>query len=173
MSDDGGLEPVTLTFSPEAKAAWVRYYNAIEKELVNGGELYDVRDVASKSADNAARLAAIFHVFKHGPGGLIGADSFDEASTIAAWHLYESRRFFGELALPVELSEAARVDSWLTNYCRRERVSSVGKNYTLQHGPLRKSERLNNAIKELCELDRLQITKDGKRLTLNVNPSLL
>ncbi|SFN03308.1 YfjI family protein [Nitrosomonas communis] len=63
MSDDGGLEPVTLTFSPEAKAAWVRYYNAIEKELANGGELYDVRDVASKSADNAARLAAIFHVF--------------------------------------------------------------------------------------------------------------
>ena len=32
---------------------------AIESELASGGELYDVRDVASKSADNAARLAAL------------------------------------------------------------------------------------------------------------------
>ncbi len=66
--------------------------------LTSGNELYDVRDVASKSADNAARLAALFHVFTHSADGSIDADSFESASSIVAWHLNESRRFFGEVA---------------------------------------------------------------------------
>ncbi|SDI00012.1 YfjI family protein [Nitrosomonas sp. Nm132] len=171
--DDGMLKPATLELSPDAKTKWIEYHDSIEKELANGGELYDVRDVASKSADNAARLAAIFHAFKYGPSGSIDADTFDRASRIAAWHLHESRRFFSELALPVELADAARLDRWLIEYCKRERTSFIGQNYALQHGPLRKSDKLKNAIKELCELDRLQVTKDGKRFTLKVNPLLL
>ena len=69
LNIDGCLEPALLKFSPEAKTLWIEFYNTIESMLVSGNELYDVRDVASKSADNAARLAALFHVFKHGIGG--------------------------------------------------------------------------------------------------------
>ena len=65
-----------LPLTPEAKAAWVKYHNEIESLLASGGELYDVRDVASKSADNAARLAALFQIFE-GVGGAIGADAFE------------------------------------------------------------------------------------------------
>jgi putative DNA primase/helicase len=100
INEDGALTPQMLTLTPEAKTAWVTYHDAIEGELAAGGELFDVRDVASKSADNATRLAALFHVFGGGLGA-IGADAFNRASVIAAWHLNESRRFFGELALPV------------------------------------------------------------------------
>ena len=72
IDDDGALTPAMLSLSPEAKRAWVEYHDAIERELASGGELYDVRDVASKSADNAARLAALFQMFEHGTGqGLI------------------------------------------------------------------------------------------------------
>lgn len=46
-----------------------------------------------------------------GAGGAIGADAFEGASRITAWHLSEARRFFGELALPAELADAARLDS--------------------------------------------------------------
>ena len=60
IDEDGALTPAMLSLAPDAKAAWVEYHNAIESELASGGELYDVRDVASKSADNAARLAALF-----------------------------------------------------------------------------------------------------------------
>ena len=58
--DDGFLSPPVMGLTPGAKAAWVTYYNTVESELVIGGELYDVRDVASKTADNAARLGALF-----------------------------------------------------------------------------------------------------------------
>ncbi|MGH8660095.1 MAG: YfjI family protein [Gammaproteobacteria bacterium] len=121
IDDEGALSPPILPLTVEAKAAWVAFHDAIEGELRNGGELYDVRDVASKTADNAVRLAALFQVFE-GAGGAIGADAFESASRIAAWHLNESRRFFGELALPAELVNAARLDSWLIDYCRRERM---------------------------------------------------
>jgi len=49
IDEDGALTPPMLPLTPEAKAAWVEYHDAIESELASGGELYDVRDVASKS----------------------------------------------------------------------------------------------------------------------------
>lgn len=173
IDERGALTPAMLTFSPDAKAAWVQYHDTIERELANGGELYDVRDVAAKTAENAARLAALFHVFEHGIGGAIGLDSFERASRIVAWHLSEARRFFGELALPKELADAARLDSWLIEYCRRGRTHMVGKNHVRQHGPLRDGARLDTAIRELAELDRLRLVKDSKRLTIQVNPALV
>jgi len=172
MDDDGALTPPMMPLSPEAKAAWIEYHDAIESELASGGELYDVRDVASKSADNAARLATLFQIFEGG-GGAIGADAFERASCITAWHLSEARRFFGELALPVELANASRLDKWLIEHCQRERTLEVGKRYVRQHGPLRDGASLDAAIHELAEHDRLRVVKDGKRVGIRLNPALI
>jgi putative DNA primase/helicase len=172
IDEDGALTPPMLSLAPEAKAAWVEYHNAIESELSSGGELYDVRDVASKSADNAARLAALFQMFE-GAGGAIGLEAFEGASRITAWHLNEARRFFGELALPAELADAARLDRWLIEHCQKGKTHFVGKNHVRQHGPLRDGGRLDAAIRELAELDRLRLEKDGKRLTIHLNPALV
>ena len=171
--DSGALTPAMMTLAPNAKAAWIEYHDAIESELASGGELYDVRDVASKSADNAARLSALFQVFEHGTGGAVGLDCFEGASRIAAWHLHESRRFFGELALPAELADAARLDTWLIEYCNRKSTLSVGKNYVRQHGPLRDGKRLDAAIRELAAFERLKLNAIGKHLTISLNPALV
>ena len=47
IDEAGALTPPMLSLAPEAKTAWIEYHNAIEGELASGGELYDVRDVAS------------------------------------------------------------------------------------------------------------------------------
>jgi len=173
LDDEGTLTPPVLPLAPAAKAAWVAYHNAIEEALASGGELYEVRDVASKSADNAARLAALFQIFEQGLGGAVGLEAFKGASRIAAWHLNEGRRFFGELALPPELANAARLDTWLITYCRRERTSRVGKNHVRQYGPLRDGAALDAALSELANLDRVRRVKEGKRLHIQVNPALV
>lgn len=172
IDEEGALQPIAIPLSPEAKAAWVEFHDTIESELSSGGELYDVRDVASKIADNAARLAALFQMFEYGIGA-VGYDAFEGAARIAAWHLTEARRFFGELALPVELADAARLDTWLIDHCCRERTTVIGKNRVRQHGPLRVGARLDTAIRELSDLGRIRLVKDGKRLTIHVNPALL
>jgi len=171
FGEDGALTPAMLSLAPDAKAAWVEFHDAIERELAAGGELYDVRDVASKSADNAARLAALFQVFEHGIGA-IGVDCFERASRIVAWHLSEARRFFGELALPAELADAARLDSWLIEYCKRERTHLVPTREAQRLGPIRDKEKLATALRELEELDRVRVTHEGRRKTIKVNPAL-
>jgi putative DNA primase/helicase len=174
MDDDGALSPALLTLTPDAKAAWVQFHDAIEGELISGGELYDVRDVASKCADNAARFAALFHVFA-GVGGAVGADAFESASRIAAWHLNEARRFFGELALPAELANAMRLDNWLIDYCRRERTHLVPIAKLQQGGPngLRDKATIATAMRELEEAGRAWLVQEGRRRYVRVNPAVL
>lgn len=172
MGEDGALTPAMLSMTTEAQAAWIGLHDSIEAELINGGELFEVKDVASKTADNAVRLAALFQMFEHGGGGAVGLDCFEAASRIALWHLSESRRFFGELALPVELANAARLDGWLIEYCKRERTDVVGKRYAQQYGPLRQKDNLDSAIGELASMDRVQVQRNGKRIFLKVNPAL-
>jgi putative DNA primase/helicase len=38
---------------------------------------------------------------------------------------------------------------------------------------LRDGARLDSAIRELAELDRLRLEKDGKRLMIHLNPALV
>ena len=176
IDEDGALSPPVLPLAVDTKAAWVMFHDAIESELRSGGELYDVRDVASKTADNAARIASLFQIFEHGGGGAVGLAAFEGASRIAAWHLHEARRFYGELALPEEQANAVRLDSWLLNYCRREKTNivprrEVQRNVTPRH--LRQKNALDFALDELMEAGRVQLVQDGRRKEIHINPALL
>ena len=179
IGEDGTLSPALLTLTPEAKAAWIAFHDAIEIDLRSGGELYDVRDVASKTADNAVRLAALFHVFSSRSSNCsssnISEADFEGASRIAAWHLNEARRFFGELALPTELANAARLDAWLLDYCRREHTTFVPRRTVQQSGPSRLRDKavIDAAVRGLDELGRAQLVHDGRRKDIRVNPTLL
>lgn len=174
IDDDGALTPAMLTLSPNAKAAWVTFHDTIESELSTGRELYDVRDVASKTADNAARLAALFHVFS-GNIGPIDLDAMESGARIAAWHLTEARRFLGELAMPAELANPARLESWLLDYCKRENTDIVPTREVQRCGPggLRDKASFKEAVTELTELGRVRLVQDGKKRMVQIHPALL
>jgi len=174
INEAGELTPQLLELAPDARAEWIAFHDAVETELRDGGDLADVKDVASKAADNAARLAVLFHVFEGGAGP-VSLSAFKAASRIVAWHLSESRRFFGELALPAELADAARLGEWLLGYCRRERVTSVPVSAIQKSGPgrLREKAKLEPALRELEGLGRVRLHTDGHRKTIDVNPALL
>lgn len=174
IDDDGGLSPAMLTLAPDAKAAWVEFHNAIEAELSTGRELYDVRDVASKTADNAARLAALFHTFT-GSIGPIDIEAMESAARVTLWHLTEAKRFLGELAMPAELANPARLEAWLLDYCRREKTDTVPTREVQRGGPggLRDKKTVTEAITELAELGRARLVRDGKKRAVQINPALL
>lgn len=174
IDDDGALTPAMLTLTPDAKAAWVTFHDAIESELSTGRELYDVRDVASKTADNAVRLAALFHVFT-GNIGPIDLDAMESGARIAVWHLTEARRFLGELAMPAGVANPTRLESWLLDYCRREKTDSVPTREVQRCGPggLRDKPAFNEAVTELAELGRVRVVQDGKKRMVQINPALL
>jgi len=174
IDNDGGLSPVMLTLAPDAKAVWVAFHNVIEAELSSGHELHEVRDVASKTADNAARLAALLHTFT-GNIGPIDVEAMESAARVTYWHLTEAKRFLGELAMPAELVNPARLDAWLLDYCKRERTDKVATSQIQQYGPgsLRNKKVFTEALKELIELGRARLVKDGKKRLIQINPALL
>lgn len=173
VDEGGSLSPSVVPLAADAKAAWVTFHDAIEGELRSDGELYDVRDVASKTADNAARIASLFHMFEPGSGGAIGLAAFEGASRIAAWHLNEARRFYGELALSEELVDATKLDAWVLEHCAREQTSEINKRYLRQYGPIRNGARFERAICELLELARLSEIKRGRQTVVQANPRLI
>jgi putative DNA primase/helicase len=168
----GNLTPSMLKLSAEAKQAWIVFHDDIERQLVLGGQYQEIRDVASKIADNAARLAGLIHVFE-GNGGQITLGAFAAAQSVVQWHLDESSRFFSQFTMPVELADAARLERWLVDICRINSTEFIRKNDVRQKGPVREKKALESAIDELVTLNRIRKGKTGRAVAIFVNPAVL
>ena len=84
----GCLTPAVLDLSPQARAEWIRVNDEVERELGARGAFRGVRDVAAKAAQNAARLAALFHVPEHGASGTIAVRG-DPRRGLGFWLAFE------------------------------------------------------------------------------------
>jgi putative DNA primase/helicase len=164
-----------LEFTPEAKALWIANYNSIEGELKSAGDFAAIKDTASKTADNIARIAAVLHVFEYGARGQISVESVDSASSIATWHAYNARALLAPFTMSKETANAATLDRWLIDRCIMEGVDGFPTRTLLQSGPTgtRKRADFEAAVLLLAEAGRARILQLGKRRTLKVNPALL
>lgn len=171
---DGILNPVVLKLNSEAKEYWVRFHDSIEIQLRSGKKYYDVRDLASKTADNAARLAALFHYFS-ADTGQIDICAMRSGALIAEWHLNEGQRFLGELALASEFAHPMRLESWLVAYCKETRSNKVPTRDVQRLGPkqLRENSKLMPAVKTLSEFGRARMRVEGRKKWLELNPILM
>jgi putative DNA primase/helicase len=161
-----------LRLSEEAQEVWIEYHDNVEGELREGGELRDIRDIASKSADNAARIAALFHVFE-GHTGAIDANTMGNACDLAAWHLNESLRFFGQMAQPQNMRDAARVEAWAIQYLRGMGTDLISTGNIQRLGPVRDKARLDEALKELDDLGRARAVRDGRKRLVQFRSEVL
>lgn len=175
LDRDGALDPQAMTLSPSAKSAWIDFHDVIESELRHGGELFDVRDVASKTADNAARLACLFHVFD-GSTGPITRDAMRSGSRIAAWHLAEARRFFEAVIVPPRIQDAIDLQDWMIERCRNEgcrRISRRDIQRLVTPARLRNNVNLTGALGELEDADRVRQVEDGRQKIVEINPQII
>jgi putative DNA primase/helicase len=174
---DGKLTGLqTLTLTREASKIWLAYYNDAETSIRAGGDMEHNKETASKSAENAARLAGLLHLFSGESGSLVSAEVMQSACTLASWYLYESRRFFGELALPENELLPMKLEKWLINYCRANSTTRVTRSEVLQKITpiaLRKADALKAALIPLAQTHRVSMTTDGKANIININPKLL
>jgi putative DNA primase/helicase len=172
---DGVLSLPVIDLDVDAARLWIRFHDDVEREMRHSGEMSEIRDVASKAADNAARLAGLFHLFEQGPEGCIGRANMESAAKIVGWHLFEARRFLSDVAAPRERSNASRLDAWLIDYCRRSGQTEVDRRFIQNSGPnpIRSKAALNDALAELVDVGRILQVEDGRRRLIRVNPALL
>jgi hypothetical protein len=113
--DTTRVKPPILRLSVKAHQQWVAYYNLIESQLT--GRFDDLKDVASKAAEQAARLAAIFWVFENNRAPIAG-DEIDESTInsailVAAWFLQETQRVLQAFSRSESERRAEELLAWL------------------------------------------------------------
>lgn len=151
-NDENELENLVLKFSPDAGIRWIEIYNLIEEGLRPYGYYVDMRDFASKMAENIARIAALFHYFE-GDDGDISLGNVDRAYEIMRWYAEEFRRLFvPPPAIPEAQRDANVLEFWLRNTVGIHGVRLVKKNMVMKLGPnsLRKKVPLDAAIEQLA-----------------------
>ena len=175
INSNGGLELKMLELDEQAKEIWVQFHDKLEVDLGPGKPLHDVRDVASKTAENAARIAAVFFAFSTlgKRSQKISKDFMESACAVALWHLYEAQRFFNEITIPLEQEHAQKVEERLIVRCRNGGTSEITKRELQQNGPVRDGKQLDAALNILEDLERCRIFKDGKKTLIQINPALL
>lgn len=171
-SEGTGLLPPALPLSVDAHRLWIAYYNETEEAIAPFGSFADVRDFAAKSAENAARLAAVFHIFVGDQKDSIPCATMASAIRIARWHLQETRRIFGQLAIPDDVHTAQKLLDWLLT----RKQPTITPRQIAQYGPnsLRHDKRNRETVLlKLCEHRYLGVEKTGKRTVYHLHPSLL
>jgi putative DNA primase/helicase len=164
------LVPPDLPLSAEAHRVWVEFHNDVEGALARQGEFGDVRDFAAKTADNAARIAGVFHVLEHGPVSEIAAETMKQAARLALWHLHEAKRIIGAIEVPEAVADAKALLDWLL-----AQDSDVAPRDVLRRGPnpLRDRGRRDEAIEVLIETHHLVRKRVGRtQEILEINPKL-
>jgi putative DNA primase/helicase len=169
VADPLKLSPRELPLSGEAHRLWLAYLNACEAELAPHGELCDVADVAAKSAENAARLAGIFHVWSHGPEGEISGAEMASGVRVARWFLYEARRVLGLSDENEAASDALVLAQWV-----RAREAPPTLSEVAQIGPccVRGKKRRDAALALLCTKHWMRREKRDGSTVLLLNPNL-
>ena len=96
--ENGRLKRDTLSLDDEAKEVWVKYYNSTETMQCRGEALEYIRDVAGKTADNASRLAALFHVLEADEETIsdtINKDFMTMGCDVTEYYLHEALIYLG------------------------------------------------------------------------------
>ena len=172
LDEHGRLVPRALPLEPAAKQAWITWHDNVEHSMRPTREMADLKDVAAKAADNLARVAAVLAVFEDPAATIVAERHICAAASIMNWHLQEARRFFGQLALPVEIGDAVLIDGWLVKRAPDTAKTRFTKRDVQRLGPVRERERFTQALAILEDAARIRIVREGRSWVVELNPAL-
>lgn len=172
-NSDGLLELTTLKFDEAAQDAWIMEHDHIESELGLSGRYSEIKDIASKAADNISRIAALFQIYESGTKKDISLDNLQSAISLVKWHLDEALRFILKSHFS-QTTDTNKLDKWLIDYCLKKNVNNLKISDLQKCGPnsLRRADKLEPILEELAMKQRIKIDSEGKKL-IQVNPFLL
>lgn len=153
-----------ITFDDGAQRAWIQFHDEVEEYLGGDREYSGIKDVASKAAENAARLACCLHVFTTQGEKQIGEGTMEAACELMRWYLDEAVRFGRNVEVTEEMQNAELLEVWLVlrqkEAVRAKQDPSVTVNTIRQKGPnaLRDKRRVDDALDLLKDHGRIRLT---------------
>ncbi len=107
------LEPRALRLSPDAKALLFAYYRATEQAQAPGGELEQVKSFASKSPEQAARIAGTLTLWSDLGATVIQPRVMTDAIELAQFYLLEAKRLAEAATVSEEIDRAEHLRRWI------------------------------------------------------------
>lgn len=165
LNQTGCINLPILKMNPQAKHLWIGFFNSIDAGLTPQGQWMEVKDFASKAAENAVRLAALFHLFS-GKTGDISVEHIEQAITLMNWYLSEARRLLEPQSTQPNLEDAKKLLVWLLE----QRPQTTTPRDILQFGPLRSKTQRDDALETLMEHQYIRLVKTGNKTNIEMNP---
>jgi hypothetical protein len=111
--DTRELKPRTLTLAPEARALLVAFADAIEAAQAPGGDLAHITGTASKTAEQAARIAGVLTIWRDLHAPRVEAGDMADAIELAQFYLAEASRLASAATVSAEIDRAEALRRWL------------------------------------------------------------
>ncbi len=165
---------VTLEFLPEAKQIWIQFYNHIESQLSWQGGLSDIRDAASKMANNVARIAALLHYYTYGTKQ-ISLECTQAAIDLGYYYLEQFKHLFGEKTLQEQaFNNGSLLSQWLVKN-HKYGTYVIPKKVLYSYGPnsLRNKDKLEMAVWYLHNTGKLVYYYNSKPACIHLTQQFL
>ena len=162
VDPDGRLITTSLRLDTEAKHAWVAFYDEVEEALGDGQEYVEVQDVASKTAEQAVRLAGCFHAFSYGHGSEIGRENMREGIDLARYYLGEALRYCKLSVVSGAMGDADKLEQFMLRELYTKKIYHMPERTLRQYAP--KSVREKGKFE--AAVDILEVHNRAKRLNV-------
>lgn len=107
------LVPRALPLSPGAKKLLFGYYQATEQAQAPGGDLEQVKSFASKSPEQAARIAGVLTLWADLGASVVTAETMTDAIDLAQFYLFEAKRLAETATVTEEIDRAEQLRRWI------------------------------------------------------------
>ncbi len=157
---EGDFVRDVVPLSPEAKSCFWAFERQIEAQLAPYGALHDIPAFAAKAVENVIRLAGVLQTIE-GEDTPVSESMLKSSISVVGWHLWESKRAFGEIPLDLLLGHYANV---LFNWLSRHAQHGVSQAELLRYGPdgLRRRDRLEQVLYLLEQRGVITVTHQGR-----------
>ena len=163
----GRGERRVLKFSPAAQAHWHDNSAFYEQQMLPGRAYQDMKDFASKAAENVARVAAVLHAFETDDSDEIADSTLTAAINLVAWHAYQYQTLVRK-SDPVaqQQSEAEKLYQWIVADLMSKGQEGMPCSYILQYGPnfARKKRKMDELLDFLRQSGKIKFYSYGRRI---------
>ena len=143
--DTRELKPRTLQLTPEARALLVAFSDAIERAQAPGNDLAQITGTASKSAEQAARIAGVLTLWKDLNALRVEASDMADAIELAQYYLSEASRLSSAAFVSAEIDRAEELRKWLLERWAKPEIL-LREVVRLGPNPLRESPKARAAL---------------------------
>lgn len=126
------LEPRRLDLSPDARKLLAQFHDVIEAQQAPGGDLSGLTGTASKSAEQAARIAGVLTLWADLEAAQVQAETMGNAIALAQFYLAEALRLSNAALVSKEIDAAETMRRWLLE---RWKDDDIVPSDALQNGP--------------------------------------